>query len=166
MVLHVVFRGSFFLAKLKFTTGEADEELAVPACFANFAECECAVFADCETLGWWWEKLFVDIAVIFLGFCGSFGRGFLLTSSFFVWTAGWSLTPLSRTVDCSSIRLQPLLSYQFDVSLHSFLIQGYLEQFAGLQQAIIGIFTTVRVHALDIDDVAFGDAGGIEILQT
>ena len=122
--LHVLFRRPFLFCQLELGAWEADEVFAMPTCFADFAECEIAVFTYCKAFGWRWESIFGSIAVIGLRFIGLLSIISLIKLAF----AGTSrsLTPLARTVDRCFIRFEAFLPLQFNVTLDCILLQRYL----------------------------------------
>lgn len=126
MKFHVVFRCLLFGRELKLATGEAGEVFAMPAGFADLAESEVAVFADCEAFGWWRQFLLRGVPVVGLRFFGPL-HSFIF---FFIWFAltgtSWSLTPLARAIDRRSIRFKAFLPLQLDVTLDCILFQRYL----------------------------------------
>jgi hypothetical protein len=63
MSSEILLRGFLFGGEFVLFARKTDDIFAVPRCFADFAESEGAVFAYCETFGWWGEFAFRCIGI-------------------------------------------------------------------------------------------------------
>lgn len=113
MKFHVHLTGFFFSRQFTFALRIANNELAVPACFADSTESECAVGANGKPLGGWnwplWKRgvtlcHFTLVLLIGIVLKTSVKRFRLLRSS-------GSLTPLTWTIHGCSIRFQGLFAF-------------------------------------------------------